>query len=97
MTAVLIVVALAMLALLAGKFGYRRAEREGHSLGTWWGLAILALLFVCMWLAGNSGNESLAYAFGAALMLALPVLLVIGVARAIGSALRRRQNKCLKT
>lgn len=85
--------ALALLAVFSGLLGYRAAVR-GRCLrfGTF-GLGVLALLFAGLWLAGHAGKEALAYGFGMALMLALPALLVAGVAAALGAVIRRRQSK----
>ncbi len=86
-------VALALLAILSGLLGYRAAVRgRCVRLGAY-GLGVLALLFAGLWLAGHAGKEVLAYGFGIALMLALPALLVAGVAAALGAVIRRRQSK----
>lgn len=89
----LFVITSAIIAIVAFVFGYRGAGAAGRPQGGWYGLGILALLFAGLWVAGNSGNEPLAYGFGTALMLVLPVLLAIGIAAAIGSAIRRRRDR----
>ena len=91
----LFVIAFAIITVFAGMYGYRREGSGKRSRGGWYGLGVFALLFVGLWLAGNAGNEPLAYGFGIALALALPAVLVVGAATAIGSAIRRRKSKGL--
>lgn len=85
--------ALALLAFFSARLGYRAAVRGRCVRFGTYGLGMLALLFAGLWLAGHAGKEALAYGFGIALMLALPALLVAGVAAALGAVIRRRQSK----
>lgn len=85
--------ALALLAFFSGRLGYRAAVRGRCMRFGAYGSGVLALLFAGLWLAGHAGKEALAYGFGIALMLALPALLVAGVAAALGAVIRRRQSK----
>jgi uncharacterized membrane protein YfcA len=91
----LFVITLAIITIFAGIYGYRREGSGRRSRGGWYGLGVFALLFAGLWLAGNAGNEQLAYGFGIALALALPAVLVVGAAAAIGSAIRRHESKDL--
>ncbi len=91
MSTALFAIAFAIIAIFTGMYGYHCEGSKRRSRGGWYGLGVLVLLFAGLWLAGNAGNEPIAYGFGIAIVLALPALLVVGAATAIGSVIRRRQ------
>lgn len=65
----------------------KRARTVGFALG------LLVLLFLGLWVSGRAGNEPAAYGFGIAIALALAIMLVAGIASAVGRALRRRKDR----
>ncbi|MBC3878624.1 hypothetical protein H8K38_12465 [Undibacterium sp. FT79W] len=87
----------AILAIIIAGIAYVRGLRSHpdakRSNAGWYGLGVLALLFAGLWASGNAGNESEAYGFGIAIFLAVPVMLLIGVASAIGKAIRKRKDR----
>lgn len=87
----------AILAIIIAGIAYVRGLRSDpaakRSNAGWYGLGVLALLFAGLWASGNAGNESVAYGFGIAIYLAVPVMLLIGVASSIGKAIRKRKSR----
>lgn len=73
--------------------GYRSTRQAGTSHAGWYGLGLLALLFAGLWASGRAGNEPIAYGFGIALSVALPIMLLVGVASAVGRAMRKRNDR----
>lgn len=86
----------AILAVLIASIAYGRSYRSTHetkrSNAGWYGLGLLALLFIGLWASGQAGNEPAAYGFGIAIALALPIMLLVGIASAIGKAMRKRKD-----
>lgn len=58
----------------------------------WYGLGLLALLFAGLLISGQLGNETAAYGFGIAFILVTPLIIIVGIAGAIGRALRKRKK-----
>lgn len=91
-----IAIALVFAAIIAG-IAYTRGLRANPEAGRynagWYGLGLLALLFAGLWASGQAGNEPAAYGFGIAISLALLVMLLAGVASAIGRAMRKRKGQ----
>lgn len=89
-----IVVALAaIIASIAYGRGLRSNPEAKRSNAGWYGPGVLALLFAGLWASGQAGNEPAAYGFGAAIFLTLLVMLLVGVASAIGRAIRKRKGQ----
>lgn len=92
MSVALIVIVATFVAGIAFARGYRSPRDAGRSGAGWYGLGVLALLFAGLWAAGRAGNEPVAYGFGIAIAVTLPVMLLAGIAAAIGRTMRRRRK-----
>lgn len=76
--------------IIGGLSGFFHSKREGQrGYGGWVDLAVLGVLIGGLIFSGLSGNESLTWIFGWALMVALPVMFLLGIGSVIGSLLRR--------
>jgi len=93
MAATLVLMLALIIASIAYARGYRSAHEAKSSKAGWYGLGMLGLLFAGLWASGGAGNEPAAYGFGIALVLALPIMLLVGVASAVGRALGKRRRK----
>jgi hypothetical protein len=69
--------------------GYRSIHESKISKAGWSGLDLMTLLFVGLWYSGKAGNEPAAYGFGITLALSLAIMLLVGVASAIGRAMHK--------
>lgn len=88
-----IVLALAIvIAGIAYTRSYRSARESSSSHAGWYVLGLLASLSIGLWWSGAAGDESSAYGFGLALALALVVMLIVGLASAIGRVMRKRKE-----
>lgn len=92
MSLALVLVLVALTSSVAYWRGYRSAHAAKHSKASWYGLGILVLLFAGLWTSGQAGNEPAAYGFGIAIALALLIMLLVGIASAIGRAMRKRKD-----
>lgn len=68
--------------------GYRWTRARPSFKAGWYGLGTLILLFAGLWASGAAGHEARAYGFGIALFLALPILLLLGLASVFGRLMR---------
>lgn len=93
MTIVFAAILAVIIAGIAYVHGLRSDPAAKRSNAGWYGLGVLALLFAGLWASGKAGNESAAYGFGIAIYLAVPVMLLIGFASAIGKMIRKRKNR----
>ena len=93
MAVAIVVVLAAVIAGIAYAHGFRSNAETKRSNAGWYGLGVLALLFAGLWVSGQAGNEPAAYGFGLAMMLALPIMLLVGIASAIGRAMRKRKGQ----
>lgn len=92
MTALFAIV-IAALAFGAGFVrGYHTPLGAKRSRAGWYGLGLMLALVVGMLAAAQMGQELAVYGFGFAIVLVLPVMLVSGIASAIGRAARRRKD-----
>lgn len=93
MATAIILVLTTILAGIAYTCGLRSSRDASHSNAGWYGLGLLALLFAGLWASGKTGNEPATYGLGIAISLALPIMLLIGVASAIRRAIQKRKEK----
>jgi hypothetical protein len=92
MSTALVIILAAIIAGIAFTRSYGSTVEAKRSNAGWYGLGILALLFAGLLISGQAGNEPAAYGFGIALSLALPIMLLAGLASAIGRAVRKRKG-----
>lgn len=88
-TAIILAAIIAGIAYVRGLRSNPDARRTNTG---WYGLGILVLLFAGLWVSGQASNEPAAYGFGIAISLALPIMLLLGVASAIGRAMGKRKG-----
>lgn len=88
-TLIAIVIVVASIAFMRGYSSPHDAKRSNAG---WYGLGLLALLFVGLWGSVQAGNEPAAYGFGIAITLALPGMLLVGISAAVGRAMRKRKE-----
>lgn len=93
MSAAIVVVLVVIIAGIAYGRGLQSRPGAKRSNAGWYGLGVLALLGAGLWASGQAGNETAAYGFGIAILLALPIMLLVGVASAIGRAIRKRKGQ----
>lgn len=87
-------ICLAIVATIGAVYGLLRGKRSSQkSRGGWIGLGILALLFLGLVIAGEMGNQSLAWFLGLALMAALPIMLFLAIGSAIGAAIAKATDQ----
>jgi len=92
MSAAIAIILAAIIAGIAYVRGLRSIPDARRTNTGWHGLGILVLLFAGLWVSGQAGNEPAAYGFGIAISLALPIMLLLGVASAIGRAMGKRNG-----
>ncbi len=92
MASAIVIVLGFIIASVAYISGFRSKAQVKRSRSGWYGLGVLTFLFLGLWASGRAGNEPAAYGFGIAILLALPLMLVPGIASAMGRAMRRRKG-----
>lgn len=92
MSAAITIILAAIIAGIAYVHGLRSNPDTGRTNTGGYGLGILVLLFAGLWASDQAGNEPAAYGFGIAISLALPIMLLLGVASTIGRAMGKRKG-----
>lgn len=93
MSAAIAIIFAIIVASIAYARGVRSSSETKRSNAGFYVLGALTLLFVGLWVSGQAGNEPAAYGFGIAIGLSLLIIFIVGVASAIGRAIRRRKGQ----